>query len=38
MQEQPRADDIDKEEKDDWEKMKVGLYFELTAEMLTKGL
>ena len=30
LQEQPRADDIDEEERDDqpdWEKMKVGLYF-----------
>ena len=28
--EQPRADDVDEEERDDppdWEKMKVGLYF-----------
>ena len=30
LQEQPRADDVDEEERDDppdWEKMKVGLYF-----------
>ena len=30
LQEQPRADDIDEEERDDppdWGKMKVGLYF-----------
>ena len=30
LQEQPRADDIDEEERDDppdWEKMKAGLYF-----------
>ena len=30
LQEQPRADGIDEEERDDppdWEKMKVGLYF-----------
>ena len=30
LQEQPRANDVDVEEKDDppdWEKMKVGLYF-----------
>ena len=29
-QEQPRTDDVDKEERDDppdWEKIKVGLYF-----------
>ena len=38
MQEQPRADDADEERDDppDWEKMKVGLYFQLTADMLTK--
>ena len=36
LQEQPRADDVDEEERDDWEKMKVGLYFELIADMLTK--
>ena len=41
LQEQPRADDVDEEERDDppdWEKMKVGLYFLLIAEMLTKVL
>ena len=30
LQEQPRADDVDEEERDDprdWENMKVGLYF-----------
>ena len=30
LQEQPRADDVDDEERDDppdWEKMKIGLYF-----------
>ena len=30
LQEQPRADDVDEEARDDppdWEKMKVGLYF-----------
>ena len=30
LQEQPRADDVDEEERDDpsdWKKMKVGLYF-----------
>ena len=30
LQEQPRADDVNEEERDDppdWEKMKVGLYF-----------
>ena len=30
LQEQPRADDVDEEERDDppdWNKMKVGLYF-----------
>ena len=30
LQEQPRTDDVDEEERDDppdWEKMKVGLYF-----------
>ena len=41
MQEQPRADDVDEEERDDphdWEKMKIGLYFYLIADMLTKIL
>ena len=41
LQEQPRADDVDKEERDgplDWEKMKVGLYFYLIEDMLTKVL
>ena len=39
LHEQPLADDVDKEERDDppdWEKMEVGLYFELIADMLTK--
>ena len=39
LQEQPRADDINEEEIDDppdWGKMKVGLYFLLIADMLTK--
>ena len=30
LHEQPRADDVDEEERDDlpdWEKMKIGLYF-----------
>ena len=38
LQEQPRADDVDEEERDDppdWEKMKVGLYFLPIADMLT---
>ena len=36
---QLRADDVAEEERDDppdWKKMKVGLYFKLTADMLTK--
>ena len=41
LQEQPRVDYIDEEERDDqsdWEKMKVGLYFYLIADILTKVL
>ena len=41
LQEQPRVDDVYKEERDDppdCETMKVGLYFQLIADMLTKVL
>ena len=41
LQEQPLADDVDEEERDDppdWEKMKVGFYFYFIADMLTKVL
>ena len=40
LQEQPREDDVDEEKRNDpldWEKMKVGLYFQLIADILTKG-
>ena len=39
LQEQPRAGYIDEVERDDphdWEKMKVALYFQHIADMLTK--
>ena len=41
LQEQPRADNVDKEERDDppdWKNMKVGFYFLLIADMLTNVL
>ena len=40
LQEQPQADGVDEEERDDlpdWE-MKVGVYFKLTADIVTKVL